>query len=261
MRKIKCLIAILVFYGLMFSPVWAHDYWILPATFHPAENSMLEVAFTCGHSYFDPTETPDNTKYRLFLTNPQGREIPIAYSRIHYQAAWAQVPIYGPGTYIISAVNTLPAFWSKTTEGWKPKRKSEVKNAIKTGKTYKFAKTFLTAGRPSDSYKTPMGYIVEIVPQVNPTVLKVGQTLPLLFLFQSRPVKDASVYGIYESFKKGDQRVETKTDKNGLAKIRLDRPGKWLIGAKHEFDTPGNPDADYEYHLAYMMFEIRKQKK
>ena len=258
MQKTMYLITILIFYGLMLSPVLAHDYWILPATFHPAENSIIEVSFTCGHSCFEPAETPDNTKYRLFLTTPQRREIPIAYSRINSQAACAQIPVYGPGTYIISAVNILPAFWSKTTEGWEPKRKSEVKNGIKTGKTYKFAKTFLTVESPSDSYKTPLGHIVEIVPRINPTVLKVGQTFPLLFLFQNRPVQDASVYGIYESFKEGDQKVEAKTDKNGLAKIKLDKPGKWLIGAKYEFDTPGNIDADYEYHIAYLMFEIKK---
>ncbi len=57
MQKIRCLIALLIFCGLMFSQVWAHDYWILPATFHPAENTILEVAFTSGHGYFEPAGT------------------------------------------------------------------------------------------------------------------------------------------------------------------------------------------------------------
>ncbi|MDY6850683.1 MAG: DUF4198 domain-containing protein [Thermodesulfobacteriota bacterium] len=258
MRKVKGVVCALFLCFLIVSPVWGHDYWILPETFCPAQNSIVEVAFTCGHSYFDPAETPDNTRYRLFLTNPRGREIPIAYSRINSKAAWALVPVHGPGTYIISGVNTLPAFWSETPDGWKPKRKSQVKKAIKTGKTYKFTKTFLTVGRSSDSYRKPLGHIVEIVPQADPTALKACRTLTVLFLYEGKPVKDVSVYGLCEDFKKDDQPVETKTDKNGLARLKLDRPGKWLIGARYEFDTPGNPDADYEYHLAYLMFEIKK---
>jgi len=216
---------------------------------------MVEVAFSCGHSYFDTMETPDITKYQLNLLTPQGREFPLAYSRVDSKAARAMVPIFGQGTYIIGTSSIRPSYWSQTTKGWVPKPRSMVKNVVKGGKYVKSVKTFLTVGNASDSYKRILGYKIEIVPQRNPAALKPGQSLPLLVLYMGKPLKDVAVYAVYEGYKatkKGIYPVNTKTDVNGIARLRLDRLGQWLICARYEFDTPGNPDADYENCRAYI---------
>ena len=41
----------------------------------------------------------------------------------------------------------------------------------------------------------------------------------------------------------------------------VDRPGKWLVFTKYEFETPQNPDIDYANYRAYMMFEIKKRRR
>lgn len=247
--------------GLMSQTASAHDYWIMPETFQPKENSILPVAFTSAHKYFANEEIPDITKFRLLVIGPQGRELPLAFCRVEPAAVHALVPVCGDGTYVISAVTTVPDYFSKTTDGWKPGRKTELCDVIRSGKYVKSVKTFLTVGAPSDSYKKTLGHTIEIVPQENPTDLKAGRTLAVLVMYEGKPVKDVPVFGVYEGYKPkdhSDQPVKTKTDANGIAKIELNRPGKWLVYAKYELDTPQNPDADYENYRPYMMFEVAK---
>lgn len=261
MRKICLIIITLAFLGLMLQTSWAHDYWIMPETFQPKQNSIVEVSFTSSHKYFENDEIPDITKFRLLLITPHGQEIPLSYSRVDHKAAWAAVPISGEGTYLICAVTTVPNYFTKTTDGWKPGRKSEFQNAVQSGRYVKSVKTFLTVDKPSNSYKKPLGHPIEIVPRENPSNLKAGQTLSVLVMYQGKPARDVPVFGIYEGYKPkdhSDQPVKTKTDGNGIAQIKLNHPGKWVIYAKYEFKTPDNPDADYENYRPYMMFEIKQ---
>ncbi|MDY6972454.1 MAG: hypothetical protein SV775_09010, partial [Thermodesulfobacteriota bacterium] len=67
MRKAGWIIMALLFHGLMLSPVLAHDYWIMPETFQPKQNSILYASFTSGHNYFESEEIPDITKFRMLF--------------------------------------------------------------------------------------------------------------------------------------------------------------------------------------------------
>ncbi|MDQ7031814.1 MAG: DUF4198 domain-containing protein, partial [Desulfonauticus sp.] len=240
----------------------AHDYWIMPDTFYPSANSMLKVIFTCSHKYFISQEIPDITKYKFNLLTPEGRQFPITYSKVRPEGAWIFVPIFGSGTYVVSATSIAPSYWSQTPEGWIPEPKSAVKEAVKGGKYIKSVKLFLRVGRKvSNSYKKVFGYPIEIVPQKDPTLLKVGENLPLRVLYYGKPLNNVTVFAIYDGYKtaeKGMYPIKTKTDRNGVANVKLDRPGKWLIGAKYQFDIKGNPDADYENCRAYIMFKIKE---
>jgi uncharacterized GH25 family protein len=240
--------------------VWGHDYWIMPESFRHKGNDVTEAAFTQGHHYFDLEEVPDISKYRISMVTPQNREIPLSYSRVEAKAAWISIPLAGPGTYVISAASTAPGYFCQTTDGWKTGRKSEHENVLKAGKYVKSVKSFVTVERPTDSYKMLLGHTIEIIPQKNPTELKVGQILPILVLYQGRPVADVPVFGIYEGYKPkdhSDQPVKTTTKENGIAEVKLSRAGKWLVYAKYEFDTPASPHADFENYRPYMMIEVK----
>jgi uncharacterized GH25 family protein len=260
MIRLRWILIFIVFLGFPVSTTSAHDYWIMPETFHPGRDSILTAAFTASHNYFVSEEVPDITKFRVLVVTPQGQEMPLAFSRVESQAAWFQVPISGEGTYTISAVTTVPDYYSKTTDGWKPGRKSELENVVSSGKYIKSIKTLITVGTASDSYKNALGHAIEMVPQENPSVLKVGQELPVLVMYQGKPAKDVPVFGIYQGYKPkdhSDQPVKTKTNANGIARIKVDRSGPWVVFAKYEFDTPGNPHTDYENYRPYMMFEVK----
>ncbi len=258
MRKLHLTILFLLYSCVTAS---AHNYWIIPDTFNPGESTIVEASFSCGHKYFMDGGVPDITKFNLNLLTPQGITIPLAYSHVDSKAATIMVPVLGRGTYVISASSTMPSYWSETKKGWVPKPKNMVKDPIKGGKYFKSLKTFLTVGSCSDSYNKIMGYKIEIVPQENPTTLRPGQALPILVLYNGKPVEGANIFGIFEGYSSKEKNsfpIETKTDKDGLARITMNRPGNWLIGAKYQFNTHGDKDADYENYRAYIMFHIKK---
>lgn len=259
MKKIKLGVVILSVIMWMVPAARGHDYWIIPESFHHKGNDIIEASFTSSHHYFELEEVPDVSRFRVCMITPQNREIPLSYSRVEAKTARISIPLAGPGTYVISAASSAPGYWCKTTDGWKAGRKSEHKNTVKAGKYIKSIKSFVTVKQPSDSYRMQLGHTIEMVPQKNPSTLKAEQTLPVLVLYEGRPVSGVPVFGIYENYQPkdhSDRPVKTETNGDGIAEVRLDRHGKWLVYAKYEFDTPHSPHADYENYRPYIMFEL-----
>jgi len=238
----------------------AHDYWIIPTSFQPSSGTILEAAFSNGHHYFENEGVPDVTKFKMFVVAPDGKYVPLAYSRVESKAAWARVPIQNQGTYVIGAVSTMPEYWCQTSDGYKPGRKNEHPNAIKAGKYVKSVKTFITVGKSSESFQKVLGHEIEIMPQTNPSELKADQTLSVVILFRGAPLADVPVFGVYEGFQPkehSDYPVQTKTDKNGAASIKVDQAGKWAVFAKHEKTMADGNEVDFANYRPYMMFEVK----
>lgn len=260
MKKKMVVFAALLLFWLNPLSVMAHDYWVIPASFNSAPGTILEVGFSEGHRYFENEGIPDITKFDMFVVTPGGDYFPLAYARVEPNAAWARVPMQNQGTYVIGAVSTMPEYWCQTTEGYKPGLKTEHPNAVKAGKYVKSVKTFITVGESSESFRKALGHEIEIMPQADPSVLKAGQTLPVSVLFRGEPLGDVPVFGVYEGFQPKDHSdypVQTKTDKNGVASIKIDRAGKWIVFAKHEMPMAGGNGVDFANYRPYMMFEVK----
>ncbi len=260
MKKKALFFAAFVFFGLGPSFLTAHDYWIMPKTFHPEPATILEVAFTNGHHYFENEGVPDVTKFDMFFIAPQGDYIPLAYTRVEPKAAWAKVPIGSRGTYVIGAASTSPEYWSKTTDGYKPGSRDAHPDALKTGKYVKSVKTYITVGAGSESFRKPLGHEIEIMAQTNPSTLKAGQSLLVSVLYRGEPLVGVPVFGLYEGFKPkdhSDQSIQTKTDENGVASITVDRAGIWIVFAKHETAMAGGDKDDFANYRPYIMFEVK----
>lgn len=260
MRKtiLACCLALALLAGPL--TAWAHDYWLMPQSFSPPPASLVETAFACGHKYFSGEGTPDISKFRFFVVTPQGRQAPLAPWRVEAMQTWLLAPVLGPGTYQVAAASTLPEYWTKTPEGMKPGSKAEVPEGLETGKYVKTIKTFLTVGQASRFAPRIFGDLVEIVPLSNPASLQAGQKFKVQVFFKGRPSKGAPVTAVPEGYQPkqhGDAPVQAKTDEQGQAELTLDKPGRWLVYATLEFKTPGSPEADYENHRPYLMFEIK----
>lgn len=102
--------------------------------------------------------------------------------------------------------------------------------------------------------------MVELAPLTDLATLKPGQKLRVEVLHHGQPQKGIPVAALHEGYKPkehGNSPVSAKTDDKGQAELPLDRAARWLIYATLEFPTPGSPEADYENHRPYLMFEIK----
>lgn len=137
------------------------------------------------------------------------------------------------------------------------KRSKELNKDVRERYSKHVKTIFQVNSKLSDSYKTTLGYPVEIVPQNNPYALKAGDTFKFLCLKDSKPLINQFVMSGHED-KNGKLIVGTnvRTDKNGIATIKLDAAGKWYVKFI-QMQKIKEPKLDYESKWATLTFEIR----
>lgn len=115
---------------------------------------------------------------------------------------------------------------------------------------------FQVGGRQSDNYKTALGYPVEIVPVTNPYLLKVGQKFEFQCLKDGKPLVNQFVMTGRDENGKLVIGKNIRTDKNGVAKIKLDGAGKWYVKFIN-MTRLSDPQINYESKWATLTFEIK----
>lgn len=109
----------------------------------------------------------------------------------------------------------------------------------------------------SDGYQVALGYPAEIVPLRNPYTLQVGDELAVRCLVDGRPVAyQLVIAGGEDPAGQVIPERALRSDGQGLARVRLDAPGKWYVKFIHmvKLDAEG---VDYESKWATLTFELR----
>ena len=121
----------------------------------------------------------------------------------------------------------------------------------------KYVKTIFQAGnKTTDSYKTILGYAVEMVPQQNPYKLKKGSSLDILCLKDGKPLAGQIVTTGYEAAGKMLGETSARTDKDGMLKVKLTGAGKWYAKFINMVKID-DPKLNYESKWATLTFEIK----
>ena len=108
----------------------------------------------------------------------------------------------------------------------------------------------------TETYKTPLGYPVEIIPQQNPYSLKVGQTIEVLCTLEGQPIVNQFVMAGWESKGGRLRSLNARTDSNGIARFRLREAGKWYVKMIHMTPHSGG-GVNYESRWATLTFELK----
>jgi len=133
-------------------------------------------------------------------------------------------------------------YWLKTTDGWKKTTKREGTGKytiVESLKSKQWCKGLLA---PSPESSKPLGQGFEVVPQKDPTTVRVGDKLPIKVLSDGKPAEGAivGIGGGHQS----DKKDPLKTDKDGIAIVTIEKPGPQLIKATLTIPIKDDPDAD-----------------
>ena len=121
----------------------------------------------------------------------------------------------------------------------------------------KYVKTILQVGKKqTESYKTVLGYAVEMIPQANPYKLKRGDSIEILCLKDGKPLVGQTVLTGYESGGKLAAEKSVRSDEKGIIKIKLDGAGKWYAKFINMVKID-DPKLNYESKWATLTFEIK----
>ncbi len=136
------------------------------------------------------------------------------------------------------------------------KRKKELTKDVRE-RYSKHVKTIFQAGdKQTDNYKTALGYPVEIIPQKNPYSLKTGDTFEFLCVKDGKALAKQFVMTGRDENGKLVTGENVRTDKNGIAKIKLVGAGKWYVKFIN-MTRLKDPKINFESKWATLTFEIR----
>jgi nickel transport protein len=147
-------------------------------------------------------------------------------------------------------------YWLKTTDGWKKATKTEGKGKyqiVESIKSKQWCKSVL--GETSESSK-PIGQRFEVVPQKDPTTVRVGDKLSMKVTFDGKPVEGAIITtgGGHAS----DAKDALKTDKDGMASVTIQKSGAQMVKASHSVSIKDDPDADMLYLASTITFDTHE---
>ncbi len=106
---------------------------------------------------------------------------------------------------------------------------------------------------PGGGHDLRLGLPLELVPETDPYTLAGGGRLPLLLLYEGKPLAGAWVEARSNA---RPERVSGRTDAAGRVTLELPGPGFWLVKAVHMVDAPAGSGADWESWWASLTFDV-----
>lgn len=256
---------------LAVSPVAAHDYWLVPETFTPKDGANVPVRMYVGEALKPEQEVAYSAKKTatVRLVTAKGA------AKVQEQQDGAKpafaFKMEGQGT----AVLRVDRDWSSITlkadkftaylkeEGLdsivKARAAANESDADGKERYRRCLKTIVHAGgKPDDTPTKPVGQVLEIVPAKNPFTLKAGDELPLVVLFEDKPLAGLKVTAYHRD---GDTLTDAAvtTDKDGKAALKLPKAGVWVVRAVHMrrvAEKNPTPAADWESFWASATFRL-----
>jgi hypothetical protein len=257
--------------GLFVVSATAHDLFLKLDTYFLPPNSKATVRLMNGTFSKSEGKVARDRMRDVTILGPDGQASrpPESNFRDEGEMTLLDLQTAGPGTYVIG-ISTKPReidlkaadFNDYLKHDGIPDVLAARRRSGELGKDVrerysKHVKALLQVGDArTEKHKTPLNYPVEIVPQQNPYMLKVGQTIEVQCLMDGKPLANQFVMAGYESGKRESQPVSMRTDANGIARIKLKAAGKWYIKMIH-MEPLREPGLNYESKWATLTFEIR----
>jgi uncharacterized GH25 family protein len=249
------------------APAAAHDFWIEPAKFRPAVGESVPVVLRVGED-FSGTSQPFVPDWLVeFSVGGADGRTPVkgfagddpATVLTAREPGLQLIGYYSQRSFVNLEAERFNAYLA--TEGLD----AVIKTRQRRGETAtngrelysRCAKALVRVGASAGSkgFDRVLGYPLELVPRTDPYALSPPGTLRFALTFHGKPA--AGVLVVAFTAEQPAQRLRARTDARGEVRLRLDRPGRWLVKAVHMVELPdSDPQADWESFWASLTFEL-----
>ncbi len=232
----------------------AHMLWLLVGNDTPKIGETVPVEIGWGHKFPKDEEIKAERLGSIQAVGPDGQALALKkISTTRYEF----VPPT-KGVYLISA-QVVPDFLTKTPKGFKLQSKKGIPDAVSCFRFDMAGKTLVNVGRQQQGFDRRAQSALEIMPLKNPNTLKTGAMLAVKVIFKGAPLAGAEIKYTHENWPDPKKPFSTlgTTDSRGEIRVKLDKPGKWLLVASHK--TPYYPpeECDEHFYSASLTFSVR----
>ncbi len=257
----RYLISLVTALSLFFaSQVHAHYLWLTVDNYNPKPDEEIAISIGWGHKFGDSAQPRAAMveKMKLFLIGPNGKTVSLNIgSNKNGGIQPIKVRLEEAGAYL--AVLTIKTFVSKTVDGYFYKSKDELKDVIMSKWSETTAMAVINVGEPKGGFipGLPKDCKYQIALLNNPATLGEGDILSVKLTFDGKPSR-SWIYATYEGFSdfKDTFAWTTRTDKKGVAKIKVLKAGRWLIKSEYHIPYPEPDKAEQSYFVSTLTFEL-----
>lgn len=243
----------------------AHDFWIVPSSFHPEPGSILQARLFVGMNLQGEPVPRHAPWIQRFALTGSGVETPMVGREGSVPAGLIAAP--GPGLHFLvyqSTGNPLdlePAKFELSLREEGLEKIIDLRAARGESQKpshelfYRCAKSLVQVGAAGgQGFDRILGLTLEIVPEADPYSLPVGGSLPVRLLYEGQPLAGALLMALNPE--DPDQPLKLRSDAAGRAVFTLPRPGLWLIKAVEMIPARAGKDADWESFWASLTFQL-----
>jgi uncharacterized GH25 family protein len=248
-------------------PAAAHDFWIEPAEFRPAVGASVPVVLRVGED-FSGTSQPFVPDWIVdfSVSGPDGRTGVEGFvgddpaTVLEARTPGLQlIGYYSQRSFVNLEAGRFNAYLeAEGLDAVIATRRRRGEAATNGRELYsRCAKSLVRvgAGAGSTGFDRVLGYPLELIPRTDPYGLALPGDLGLTLTFRGQPV--AGVLVVAFTAEQPAQRLRARTDARGEVRLRLDRPGRWLVKAVHMIEVPdSDPQADWESFWASLTFQL-----
>lgn len=252
-------------YGLLAAlaePALAHDFWLDPTTFTPANGQRVAVTLRVGQHFQGDALARDPSQLLQFVAIGAGGERPVAGADGYSPAG---VALVGGDELVILAYQSRGAVAELdaqamqryvTEEGLAPQLDARWRELPVVRDAYsRCAKALLRpAGASSRGFDRVVGHPLELVLLGDPQSARAGHRLRARLLEDGVAIEGIRVKAI--SRLDPAAVLHATTDSQGVASFELARGGAWLLVAVRIEPAPLGSDADYRSRWASLTFEV-----
>ena len=219
----------------------AHSLWLNIDDDQPKVEQAVRVEIGWGHKFPKDEVIKEGFLDQVYAVDSKG----LKTSLKQISATEFEFVPQAPGAYTILA-NGRPGFLSKTTNGFKLQSKTGLEDVVSCFRYDIRAKAIVYAGDVVKAPDQAFGDILEIIPLGDPKELGKGETLPVKVLYKGKPLASVEVKATYAGFSDEPHifALTTKTDAEGLARIKILKKGDWFVNVVHETPYPHPEECD-----------------
>lgn len=247
-------------------PAYAHDFWIEPSSFRPAVGEIVRIHLRVGEHFLgDPVPRTPESIISFVAWNDKGSR-PIAGLTGKDPAGVMRAE--EPGLMVLGYSSRpqrvdLPAdkfelylrqeglekiIQSRASAGEQQKAGMEIfSRSVKS--------LVVVGGKPTGaSVSKPQGMALELLPENDLYRFTPGTTYGFRLLFQGQPLEGALVSAMNRE--NPAQKLSARSSREGRVRLKLERPGDWLVKAVHMTPAPAASGAQWESFWATITFRM-----
>ncbi len=250
------------------SAAWSHDMWLEGETFFLNAGKEVTIRLGNGHILEKSENAVEPERIEtLRVASPQGEDASVSDPVTEGEWTTFRMLPESPGNYWV-ALATKPRKISLDAADFnaylehdglphvlKERREQAIAQRDEVEIYQKYAKAFLQVGDQSGpNFRQVLGLTIEIVPLANPYEVEPGGELPVLVLYQQRPLGGFLLHA--GPAKASGKPFSVYTDAGGRASIPITSAGKWSLRGIHLFRVD-RPEHSYESYWASLTFEVK----